>query len=182
VAFAHATWLGAGSFLSGVVHPLNVPAHLLLLVATGLLISQGVPLRLRGAVVVIVGGAAAGLVVTPWLPESGAVRGLLTGWTGVVGLVVVADWLKSRVARAVLAGIAAFLVGLDSTPGAGAMGATLLTLLGTGTAVVLVVANVAFYVSLRPDRFWAHVGVRVLASWIVAASLMLLAFALRGIN
>ncbi len=178
--FAHSTLPGAGSFLNGLVHPLTVPTHLLLLVAGGLMLSQGIPLRLREGMIAALVGVAVGLLASVWVPESAVIRGILTGWTLVVALGVVADWPKRILSRAGLIGAAALLVGLDSPPEVGAVFPTLLILTGTGVAVLLVIANVAFYASLRPDRFWAHVGVRVVASWIAAASLMLLAFALRG--
>ncbi len=179
---AHSTLPGAGSFLNGLVHPLTVPAHLLLLVAAGLLVSQPVPLHLRSAMAAVAGGGVVGLGATVLMPESEIVRGILTAWTCLVGLAGVADWPKAGVARAALAGVAAMLVALDSKPEVGGAAATVLALAGTGGAVILVIANVAFYASLRPNRFWAHVGLRVVASWIAAASLMLLAFALRGVN
>lgn len=179
MSLAHSTLPGAGSFLNGLVHPLSVPAHALFLVAAGLLISQRIPFRLREPMAAVGVGVALGLVLTTWLPESEAVRVTLTGWTCLVGLAVVADWPRPRVVRAVLVGVGALLIGLDSKPEAGLIGATVLTLFGIGAAVTLVVANAAFYLSLRPERGWANVGLRVIASWITAIALMSLAIAFR---
>ncbi len=173
---------GASGFLDGLVHPLTVPAHGLLLVAIGLLISQAIPLRLRGEMIGVVAGAIVGSGASTILSGSELVGGILTAWTGVVSLVVVADWPRARRARAVFATIGAGLVALDSAPEGGGAGRGVLSLAGTTVAVVLVIANVAFYASLRPDRFWAHVGLRVIASWIAAAALMLVAFAMRKVS
>ncbi len=55
----------------------------------------------------------------------------------------------------------------------------LTTLLGTWVGLFLILVDVALYVSLLMKRKWAQIGVRVLASWIIAISLLVLAFALR---
>ena len=44
---------------------------------------------------------------------------------------------------------------------------------------MLCVVNAAFFVSLLPSLPWARTGWRIIASWIVAIALMMLAFALR---
>ena len=41
------------------------------------------------------------------------------------------------------------------------------------------IANVAIYGSKRLDRAWANIGIRVLASWIAAVALMVVALELR---
>ena len=57
--------------------------------------------------------------------------------------------------------------------------ATIKTLLGTWVCLLLLLCNIAYYVSLLTDKQWGKVGIRVIASWIIAISLLVLAFALK---
>jgi hypothetical protein len=74
---------------------------------------------------------------------------------------------------------AALALGCDSSADVGPGVSVGKVLCGTWVSLSLVLINVAFYVSLRPEKPWARIGLRVLGSWIVAISFLLIAFALR---
>lgn len=178
--FAHSSMPGAGPFINGFLHPLTEPLHALLLVAGGLALTISLPLRLRevaiaGAIGMIV-GLPLGLVV-PAPSGLGIAVGVLTV---LVALLVVTQSRIPLAGLATVIGLAVFLIGWDSAPESGGGGlAITVPLVGTAVALELIIINVACYAAMLPDREWSRIGIRVVASWIAAASLMVLALSLR---
>ena len=80
-----------------------------------------------------------------------------------------------------LADRGALAIGLDSAVDNATGLAVISTLLGTWLALILCVLNGAHYVSLAAEKNkqWLNIGIRVAGSWIVAISLLVIAFALR---
>lgn len=50
---------------------------------------------------------------------------------------------------------------------------------GTWVSLLLILMDVPFYISLGIKKKWVQIAVRVLASWIIAIALLVLAFSLR---
>ena len=53
------------------------------------------------------------------------------------------------------------------------------TLSGTWIALVVLVCDIAIYVSLGAEAKWLQIALRVAGSWIIAIALLVLAFSLR---
>nr|WP_222124887.1 HupE/UreJ family protein [Variovorax boronicumulans] len=172
-AWAHGEIKGVGAFYSGVLHPFISPAHLIALVALGLLLGQ----RGVGASRPAMGALAAALVLglwlslrlqglpepDPWLLALGVVLGL--------GVVLARPWPTwALVPLAALAGLA---VGLGSAPDGMAPAQRAAALVGTFVGATLCTACLAG--AVHPlHKPWARVGVRVLASWLSASALLVL--------
>ena len=177
---AHAAIKGMGEFVSGFLHPLLTPLHLLVLLSLGLLLGQRLPLRLQFPLPAFAGSAAVGLV----LAAMGAVAGvsppiLIAIGLCAGGLVAVAAPLPEWT-RLVVCVAAGLTLGLDSGVDPGTSGAAMAkTLFATWLSLSLCVANVAFYSSRLPPYKWVQTGIRVVGSWIVAIAILLLAFALK---
>ena len=178
-ASAHTVVSGVGDFFGGVLHPLTTPAHVLLLLGLGLYLGQQVPFKLKTSLAVFVPVSALALGLT----NTGLVKTvpptLIIGLALLAGVLVAtetppADWLSRG-----LFALAALALGLDSAVETGAGLVVLKTLLGTWTGLIIAVADIAFYSSKFAKWRWQRVGLRVAGSWITAASLMILAFALR---
>lgn len=114
-ALAHAPIKGIGTFYNGVLHPLLIPAHLLLVVGLGLLLGQHAPRLSRYGWFAFVAafwvGLATGHMVGPNVPQTAflalaLIAGLLVALELTLGVAFV-------VALAVAAGVA---IGLDSVP------------------------------------------------------------------
>ena len=73
---------------------------------------------------------------------------------------------------------AAFAIGLDSKPEPGSPGLLVQALLGTWGMVIFLLFDVAYYTSLAIRTRWVRIGVRVLGSWIIAISLLVLALSM----
>lgn len=68
-------------------------------------------------------------------------------------------------------------IGLDSgvEPGPTTL-AVLKFLSGTCVGFAIVVLDLAFYVSMGQNKKWVRIGTRVLGSWIIAISVLMIAF------
>jgi len=172
---------GMGDFISGLLHPWMTPTHLIILLALGLWLGQRVPLRLGLPLQVFVPGAAVALALTNLHWVAVVPPPLLVAMALVAGAVVALEVRLPASAGAVMLGAAALAIGLDSGVETGTPWAIFKTLLGTWVSLGLGLINAGYYVSLATERQkkWISIGVRVAGSWIVAVSLMMLAFAWR---
>lgn len=182
LAHAHSAVAGMNSFYAGLLHPLLTLPHVLVLLGLGLWLGQLHPLRLKAPMLAYAIGCAAALLLTTRVavPPSSQ-TGVIVVALG-CGLLVAASARLPAGLRATVAAVAAMAVALDSgVDGAPANFATALTLLGTWISTTVLVANVAYYTALCPQRPWVQIALRIAGSWIAAASLLVLAFALRGL-
>lgn len=174
-AAAHSPIAGIGAFYNGMLHPLLVPAHLLAILAVGLLVGQNAPAASRGGWIAFVAALACGLAVVAVAPPAVPQAAILA--------VACACGLAVAVARSapvllvalpVAAGLA---VGLDSFPDGIAPREIGLALAGVGLGAALAatyVGGLAAWLS-RP---WQRIGLRVAGSWIAASALLVLALEL----
>jgi len=178
-AGAHTVISGVGDYFSGVLHPFTTPAHLLLLLGLGLMLGQHAPLGLKTPLAVFLPLSAlalalttTGLVKTVYPPVL-IILALLAG-----ALVALARRPPPLAIRG-LFGVAALALGLDSAADNATGWGIVKTLLGTWTGLIILLADTAYYSSRFTRWQWQRVGLRVAGSWITAAALMILAFALR---
>jgi urease accessory protein len=167
-------------FQGGLLHPLLVPAHLLALVALGLLLGQMKVGKSRTALIVafaagFVGGIAA--VMQAYAPTNPVT--VVLACAAVAGaLVALARPLPTAISAlpVVIAGTA---IALDSVPDTISTTTTLLTLFGAALGTTLVLAAVALS-SARLTRAWLRTGIRIAGSWIAASAILVLALQLAG--
>jgi urease accessory protein len=178
VALAHSPIPGIGGFYNGLLHPLLVPAHLLVLIGLGLWLGQQALPRIEAALIAFSLLLAVGLALAAFVAPGAGQTSLLLACALGVGLLVAAARPLPRYATAAVAGLIALLVGLDSAPDAAGTQATLIVLLGVGVGVHLLLLNIVALTSYAHQP-WLKVGVRVLGSWSAASALLVLALALR---
>ena len=176
-AAAHATFKGIGTFYNYMFHPFSVPAHMMVLIAVGLMLGQqrrrigGLGLRAvaAGLGVGLSFDAAAG---NETLPETSLL---------VVAALLGAAVSLGRSAPSVLAmlgaGLAGLVVGLDSAPGIANKYTSALAYAGLVFGVMWIVTIVSGY-TVDLTKNWQSIGKRVVGSWIVAASLLVLTLSL----
>lgn len=178
-AQAHMAVEGAGEIINGALHPLLSPAHVLVLLGLGLLLGQQVPFELRTPLRVFPPVSAIALLLTTTGRIGGIYPPVLIGIAFCIGILVGLEIKLSRLACGTLCAVAALGIGLDSAM-EGDLGVALVkTLLGTWISVNVVVVYLAICASNGADKKWARTGIRVIGSWIIAISLMVLAFSLR---
>lgn len=176
-ALAHPPPLGIPGFPGGLLHPLLVPAHLLAILALGLLAGQQAPgwgRAVPGAFIIalLLGLGVLTLGVVP------------RGVEFVLLVLAVASGVLAALARplpelwggalAVLTGLA---VALDSPPEVISVREANLMLIGTGFGgTILLVLTVE--AASRLTRTWARIAARILASWMAACAILVLALRL----
>lgn len=181
VALAHSPIQGLDDFYNGLLHPLYVPAHVLLVFAFGFLLGQqGIPVHLRVIWMYVIGVVAgvllAGTGHTLFDPLMREVA-VLAAAAGVALLVVVG--LRVPMLPMVLFGLGAgVLMGLDSLQGDLAGEARLVALFGSAVALYFLPLYPAGLAEWAQRRAWCGVVVRVMASWVAASALLVLALML----
>ena len=171
---------GIGAFYGGILHPILVLPHLLAVMVFALLVGQRGLRAMQFAyppymLALAVGLTLAGFELQPALPT----EAILLVFAVACGVLVAAQWPPSAPVCAVVGGLLALLVGLDSgvvdLPRRETFGALLGCWLGA-VLLLIVVAGVAEMVR-RP---WQRVGLRVVGSWITASSVLVLALSFRA--
>jgi hydrogenase/urease accessory protein HupE len=176
---AHLMVEGAGEMANGALHPLMTPAHMLVILSLGLLLGQRVPLDLKTPFRVFAPVSAAALLWTLGGRGGDVGQPLLIGIALVTAVLVTLEMKIPAWLRGLLCGAAAVAIGLDSAVDRGSTMSILKTLGGTWLSLNAAVFYLAACASNAEDRKWARVGIRVIGSWIIAISLMVLAFSLR---
>jgi urease accessory protein len=171
-AHAHSPIAGVGHFYGGMLHPVLVPAHVIALIAMGLWLAQ--QRHSSGhATVAIVLAVPVGMVVaavTGWQDAEIVILALAAGVAVAVGLARNVPWVW----RAIVGAALGALLGVDSLPDGLSGRALWMSLGGTWLAVLLALACVMALsdLAIRP---WMKIGLRVVASWLAAAAILVLA-------
>jgi urease accessory protein len=170
-AAAHSVF-GITGFAGGLLHPLVVPTHLMVVVALALL--NGQQGWHHGIAAVYAAAVAAGLgIIALGIVPSLAQETLLAA-SAAIGLLVALAWPVLWMVGAGLAAIAGFALALDSPPEAITLQEANLTLLGTALSATVLLVVLSFLVSLL-RRDWQRIGTRIVGSWIAASAFLVLA-------
>ena len=165
-------------FVAGLLHPLALPAHVLALLALGLLIGRQTARRRIVSLAAFVIGVAAGLTaIASGVGQTSAGDVLLAG-AFANGALVAMDRPLPTLACALLPAIAGVALGLDSPPEAISIAVATAMLLGTGLgaslALAVIVAGTSYTASVG-DWNWCRIGGRIIGSWIAASAVLVLA-------
>jgi hydrogenase/urease accessory protein HupE len=170
---------GAGDLGNGALHPFLTPAHALILLGFALLLGQQVPFRLKRVmrVFAVVSAIALACTIPRGIPEIHLA--FLVSPALCLGALVASGRQLPVWGLAGLGGLAALGIGLDSGLEPASSSNTLKTLLGNWLGMNAATFYLAVCVSHGADKQWARTGIRVLGSWIIAISLLVLAFSLK---
>jgi hydrogenase/urease accessory protein HupE len=176
--FAHTQFAGVGDFWNGTLHPLYTPAHVVLLIALGLCLGHQSLRRVTTAAVAFGLFSALGVIwAIAWpLTEIGQAAPLAIAM--LVAVLIALDRAIPEAGLIALYAAGGLLIGADSGVAHVTLTTALKMSLGTWLSVCFVVFNIAFHTA-RLTQHWQRIGVRIAASWIVAISMLVLAFAIR---
>src|SRR5262245_18355796 len=174
-AFAHLPIGGVGGFYGGLLHPILVPPHALSVVALGLFIGRQRERRI--ASLSFAAALLAGLVAIALAVEM-PVGNVMLANTALLGVLVAAAWTPPQPLGWLLAAIAGATLALDSPPQAITIAEANLMLVGTALGACLAVAVVGAIASYLTGAR-QQIAVRVLASWIAASAILVLAMSWR---
>jgi urease accessory protein len=176
-SLAHTTIEGIGNFYNGLIHPFVVPAHVLVLVALGLLVGQRGADHLRSNLPAFALALGVALFLSGQVAVDQQYR-LLLIVSALSGLLVAGSFRLSKSVSLAFSLGAAVLIGLDSKPDDKDNVERLVTLAGIWIAsCFLLLWFFALADAFR--RHWQRIAVRVAGSWITAISIMVLALDLR---
>jgi hydrogenase/urease accessory protein HupE len=178
-ALAHVPFAGLNDLYNGILHPLVVPAHLLVLTATGLFLGKQGTRVVAPSLLVFSLFTLAGLVAT--LFASGGVGEIkLLAAAALVGLLVAANVRVSMVLCLPVAALAGFFLGLDSYQDAFAGSAKFFSLLGSGLGLCFLFSYAVAFADYFGDRNWQKIGVRIVGSWVAASAILVLALSMKS--
>jgi hydrogenase/urease accessory protein HupE len=176
---AHGTLEGIGDLWNGVLHPLRSPAQLMVLCGLALLAGQRVRIRMLLTVFLVTSALGAAFTVLGWPEPPTFLPCIIAGVTGVFAAARLP--LRRNVQLALFAA-AGFVLGWDSGQDPAPAWVTFKLLFGVWIGLAVIMLNLANYAVICPRKQWVKVGFRVLASWVVASSILFLAFSLRPIS
>lgn len=174
LALAHSPIKGIGSFLNGMLHPLLVPAQVLIILALGLWIGQHQPAKNKASVLVFLFATIVGLVVSYFSMTNDVSLLLLMGAT-IIGLIIISGITLPPVFTIFLGLFAGFIVGLDSAQEALTGKAKILSLFGSGVGIYFLLLYAMAISETLSVRHWQIIAIRVIASWLSASAMMVLA-------
>jgi urease accessory protein len=180
-ATAHGTLPGINQFYNGVLHPLLAPAHLLSLLALALMAGQQ-GLRPRPWEHIGLGlGMALGAMAAAAAGDPDTDRWLwcATLWVG-AGVALARP--QPRLLRALVGLVVGVCIGLGSADVALRGSPRIAALLGSCMGALILIAYAALAVEQLLKRVTGlvpRIGLRVLASWISACALLMLALSLK---
>jgi urease accessory protein len=178
---AHLSVPGMNEFVAGLLHPFTTPSHVLILLGAGILLGQNFSGHFGAAAGAFASAAAVALLFTLTRLVTVVPQPALLCIALAVGAMVALETRLSTVAAVTLFAAAAVAMGLDSGAETGTMVKVINTLFGTWLGLSVGLANIAYcsVLIVEKKKRWMSIGLRVAGSWIVAISLLALAFSLR---
>lgn len=176
-SLAHSPIQGIGNFYNGLLHPVLVPAHLLLLISMGLFLGLQAVKRIELALGVFAAAAVAGLVVA-WFSPGLEMENLVLALSAVAGLLV-AMGLQLRLSWSfIVAVLAGCFLGIDSAQDELFGTDRLLSLFGSGVALYFLALYPFALARFFNKKTWQKIAIRIVGSWVAASSLLVLAFSI----
>ena len=179
VSLAHSPIEGLGSFYNGLLHPVLVPAHLLLLIAVGFFLGQQGLERIELVLGTYSAATFSGLVLA-WFSFGTVIEPFILVLSAIIGLLIAInpkikiDWY---ILIAILSG---FFLGLDSAQEQLFGKDKLASLLGSGIAIYFLVLYPMILADKLKEKAWTNIGIRIIGSWVAASSLLVLAFLVKS--
>jgi urease accessory protein len=174
LVYAHSPIEGINGFYNGIAHPLFVPAHLLLILTLGLYLGQQGQERSRDALRLFVTAILSGLIVAGFTSLS-YLEPVLLGSAAVCGLLTAANSSIGKYWFLIIAAIAGFTIGADSAQETLTGIDKLLSLLGSGLGVLVLLGAPMMIVDSLNKETWHGIGIRVVGSWLATSALLVLA-------
>jgi hydrogenase/urease accessory protein HupE len=174
LTFAHSPVKGVGTFYNGLLHPVFVPAHILLIIAFGLFLGQKGAVNNRAAIVAFWIATAAGLIAA-WFPVTGAMEPYLLSAAALTGLLIASNLPVPPFWCSLAAVMVGLLLGMDSTQETLLGSEKLIALLGCGIGINILVLFPTALADCLNEKAWQKIGVRIIGSWVAASAMLVLA-------
>jgi hydrogenase/urease accessory protein HupE len=177
LAYAHTPIKTLNSFYNGMLHPVFVPAQVLLLVATGLFLGQQGVKENLGAVGVFLVATISGLVAA-WFSTGIDLEIFILSMAAMVGLLIAANPVFGPYFCIVIGAVSGFVLGMDSSQETLTGKIKFLSLFGSGVGIYLLMLYPMGVVNFFNTKNWQKIGVRIIGSWVAASALLVLALSI----
>lgn len=181
LALAHMPISGIGNFYNGFLHPVFVPAHLLLLISFALLVGQRGIVNSSRALIAYAVGTLLGLALA-WFSSGGDKELYILTASTFIGLLVASNLPIKANIMIVIAVLVGFTLGIDSAQETLTGKDKMASLFGSGVAIYFLLLHPMALAEYLQKKVWGKIGVRVVASWVVASSVLVLALSLKNFN
>jgi hydrogenase/urease accessory protein HupE len=175
-ALAHAPIEGIGNFYNGLLHPILIPAHLLLLVAIGLFIGQQGSEKVEATLASFALATIIGLTLS-WFSIGIQAESLILILSTATGLLIAFNPQVKRPVAMIVGALTGFSLGIDSAQEMLSGQEKLASLFGSGIAIYFLALYPMALSSYFNKKTWQKIGVRIVGSWVAASSLLVLALA-----
>jgi urease accessory protein len=173
-ASAHTVVPGIGGFPGGLLHPLLVPAHVLVLIALGLM-TGSFAARAQIYLLAVFAAAAVGAFTLITMAYSATQAGILVlCLSAAIGLLLAANIALPAAAATVVAAAVSGALIFDSVPPVLSVAETVTSLAGTAASALVLVEATALLSRALPQRI-RPIAIRIAGSWIAASAIMVLA-------
>jgi hydrogenase/urease accessory protein HupE len=177
VAIAHVPFEGFHNFYNGLLHPVFVPAHVMLLIAIGLLFGQRGLHDTQMALVLFWVSAFIGIVAA-WFSLSEQAEVFVLVNAAIISLLVAASLRLPLHFYSLIGIVAGFSLGLDSSQDSLLGSDKLIALVGSGIGIAFFSLYPIIFAKYWNKKSWQRIGLRIIGSWVAASSLLVLALSL----
>ena len=173
LALAHMPVKGMNNFYNGFLHPLFIPAQVLVLLALGFLLGQQKPRDVQPAITVFLLALVTGLVGNSFVPpaDTGILLLIVAALTGLLVIIARPLPVSACVVMSLLAGV---LLGLDSSQQDLSMKQKTVAFMGSGISIYLLLLYATGFAEFFSKKYWQKIAIRILGSWITASALLVL--------
>lgn len=180
-ALAHSPIKDIGNFYGGLLHPLVIPAHVLLLGALGLFLGQQRPAENKLPLLAFLVCAVAGLAFAGNANGSALEAAQLLG-TAAIGLLVAIQPTIPVILRTAGSAFSALVIGMDSGQPQLQGAALFASLVGTWLGMCILLLCTMGVADYLKEKSWQTIGVRIVGSWITASALLVLSLSLSAVK
>ncbi len=178
VALAHTPIKGINNFYNGALHPLVVPAHLLLLLATGLLLGQQGMKEKQHSIMVFLAATVLGLLGA-WFSPGYPLELVLLGGSAFIGIMIALSPSLTLFWCTIISALSGLLLGFDSTQETLTGEAKFVALFGSAAGIYFFSLYPMVFADYMRKVHWKSIIVRVMGSWLAASAFLVLALALK---
>lgn len=175
---AHVPFAGLNELYNGLLHPVVVPAHLLLIISVGLFLGKQKSTSV-GASLLVFGVFAFGGLLLSVAVTNGIGEQYLLSLAAIFGVLLAFNLKLPCVISLVIAAGSGFLLGLDSVQAVLTGKAKFFSLLGCGLGICFLFLYALAFSDYFDDRRWQKIGVRVVGSWVAASAILVLTLSLQ---
>ncbi len=174
IVLAHSPIKGMGDFFNGMLHPILVPAQVLVILALGLWYGQNKPVENQVSILAYLFAVIAGLIATNLSLGIDVSIILLLGAT-TISLLIISNIVLPKLVYILIGIMLGFIIGLDSAQDGFSTKAKWVALFGSGVGIYFLLLYAMVLSESLSKKAWQNIAVRVMASWISASALMVLA-------